>query len=138
MIRNGGHVYGIPSFDGTSSREMGVIPVMTLVSSVLEVTEISEGNFEVTVSAGYLHGVPSYVAGKVEIAIDGQRFEVLRVNAENLIAVGSTRPIVGEEVYLFGDETNGEQTVREWGDAIGTLGDEICCRISPAVERRLV
>jgi alanine racemase len=62
----------------------------------------------------------------------------VQVDSETLTAVGNNTVTPGETAYLFGDGTHGELTVREWGDFLGTLGDEICCRISPTVERKLI
>ena len=138
MVRTGGHVYGIPSFDGTSAKEMGVIPVMTLVSTVDQVTKTANGEFEITVGAGFTHGVPGLSKGKTEVAIGGNRYLVTGVFAESMTVSGLLEAKIGEEVYIFGDGTHGEQTVRQWSDAIGTLGDEICCRMSPALKRTLV
>lgn len=138
MVRNGGHAYGIPSFDGATADSMGLVPVMTLLSEVISCQSTDDNQFEVKISAGYLHGIPGYAANKVQAAINGKRFLITQVGDESLTALGSTFARPGDKVYLFGDGSNGEQTVREWGDSIGTLGDEICCRISPAVKREIV
>jgi alanine racemase len=138
MVRTGGHVYGIPSFDGTSAQEMGVIPVMTVVSKVEQVNKAETGEFEITVGAGFTHGIPGLAKGKTEVAIAGNRYSISGVFAETMTVSGLLEVEVGADVFIFGDGTHGEQTVREWGDAIGTLGDEICCRISPALKRTLV
>jgi alanine racemase len=138
MIRNGGHVYGIPSFDGTTPKDMDLIPVMTLVSRVSQVDQVSNNQVRLTVQAGYTHGIPGLAAGKTEVAIRGQRYSVTEVLAESMIVIGATAADVGEIVHIFGDGSHGEQTVREWGDAIGTLGDEICCRINPSLKRIVV
>lgn len=138
LVRNGGHAYGIPSFDGISAEAMGLIPVMTLTAPVVALENTVDGLNSVKIAAGYLHGIPGYSANKVEVAIGGNRFRVVHVDSETLTAVGKEVVTAGETAYLFGDGTHGEQTVREWGDAIGTLGDEICCRVSPAVARQLI
>ncbi len=138
MIRNGGHVYGIPSFDGTTPKDMGLIPVMTLVSKVSQVERLSNNQVRLTVQAGYTHGIPGLAAGKTEVAIRGQRYSVTEVLAESMIVTGATAVDVGDIVYIFGDGSHGEQTVRQWGDSIGTLGDEICCRINPSLKRIVV
>ncbi len=138
VVRNGGHAYGIPSFDGVSAETMGLIPVMTLTAPVVAIEKNSDGSNSVKIAAGYLHGIPGYAVNKVDLAIGGNRFRLVRIDSETLTAVGNSSVPLGEPAYLFGDGTHGEQTVREWGDAIGTLGDEICCRISPTVERKLI
>jgi len=138
IIRNGGHVYGIPSFGGITPEQMGLIPVMTLVSKVLHVEKNLRGDFEVSVQAGYTHGIPGMSAGKVEVSINGNRYLVSKVLAESMLVTGPHLAEAGDDVYIFGNGRHGEQTVREWGDAIGTLGDEICCRISPSLKRTIV
>ena len=138
MIRNGGHVYGIPSFDGTTPKDMGLIPVMTLVSKVSEVQQVSNNQFHLRVQAGYTHGIPGLAAGITEVTIGGRRYLVTEVLAESMIVTGSEPADLGEIVYIFGDGSHGEQTVRQWADAIGTLGDEICCRINPSLRRIVV
>lgn len=133
-VRVGGHAYGIPSFDDVTPTEMGLIPVMTLVGeAVADVDE--EWGGVVSVSGGFTDGVPGYSAGAVSVTVGGVRHEVRAVLEDEIIASGTPQ---FTEVFLFGDGSHGEQTVREWGDAIGTLGDEITCRISPRVKRVVV
>jgi alanine racemase len=132
-VRIGGHAYGIPSFDDITPHEMGLEPVMTLTAPASRSSHPVHGSI-VRVDAGYLDGVPGYATRKVAVTIGGVRCEVLEVLDDHLIArdagVGTA-----DTAYLFGSGEMGEQTVREWGDALGTLGDEITCRIPASVER---
>ena len=131
-VRVGGHAYGIPSFDGITPNEMGLIPVLTLTASISNDTA---GN--PFVAAGYLDGIPGYAAGKASISVNGELLMIEKVEADRTDLHGLPAGATGT-AYIFGDGENGEQTVRQWGDLLGTLGDEITCRIPARVERRLV
>jgi alanine racemase len=39
---------------------------------------------------------------------------------------------------LFGPGSSGEATLQEWGDTLGTIGEEIVTRLSPRIPRRFV
>lgn len=133
-VRIGGHAYGIPSFNNISPAEMDLIPVMTLVGSAEADLDDEWGPIAI-VAGGFADGVPGYAAGKTHVTVNGVRHAIQAVLEDEILAGGAPS---GAEVYLFGDGSHGEQTVREWGDAIGTLGDEITCRISASVTRRVV
>lgn len=133
-VRVGGHAYGIPSFDDITPSEMGLIPVMTLVGQGHPDVDDEWGSI-LSVSGGFTDGIPSYAANRVEVTVEGKRFPILAVLEDEVIASG---PGTSGTVYLFGDGRHGEQTVREWGDSLGTLGDEITCRVSPRVPRVVV
>lgn len=133
-VRVGGHAYGIPSFDDITPTEMGLVPVMTLVGSA-EPDHDEEWGAVVSVSGGFADGIPGYAADRVSVTVGGVRHSVRAVLEDEIIAAGTP---ADDTVYLFGDGSHGEQTVREWGDEMGTLGDEITCRISPLVPRVIV
>ena len=134
MVRRGGHCWGIPSFDGVTPAEMGLIPVMTLRAQV-----IATRGTRIFVSAGYGDGIPRNVAGACSVAIRGLRLPIVAVERDLLVADGAAAAEavrVGAPVTLFGTGAAGDQTVREWGDRSGTLGDEITTRIAARVPRR--
>lgn len=142
MVRMGGHCWGIPSFDGVTPREIGLEPVLTLRSEVSAIRTGADGGPRAVVPAGYAQGVPVVAAGRVSVSVRGRRRPVLEVHRDRIeIGLdgadgGDVRR--GDPVVLFGTGDSGEQTVREWGDAIGTLGDEIVTRIPARVPRRYV
>jgi alanine racemase len=137
MVRMGGHCWGIPSFDGVTPEDIGLTPVMTLRSVVVGTRhDHPQWGGVGYVSAGYGDGVPRAVAGEVSVAVDGQLTPVLDVHRDYLIVADPTARLrTGNEAVLFGTGRQGEQTVRQWGDATGTLGDEITARISARVPR---
>jgi alanine racemase len=132
-VRIGGHAYGIPSFDDITPHEMGLEPVMTLVAPSSPTHHPTHGSV-VRVEAGFVDGVPGYAVGAVSVTIDGQRCPIVEVNEDHLFARNPGVSAAGI-ARLFGPGDMGEQTVREWGDALGTLGDEITCRIPASVTR---
>lgn len=132
FVRVGGHAFGIPSFDGITPKEMGLIPVMTLTAPVS--TDSAGRTF---VAAGYLDGIPGYAAGKASICVEGNLLLIDRVEADRTYLHDLTSGATGT-AYIFGDGENGEQTVRQWGDLLGTLGDEITSRIPARIPRKLV
>jgi alanine racemase len=137
LVRMGGHCWGIPSFDGVTPAEIGLTPVMTLRAQVLAV-RVGRERAEAYVSAGYGDGVPRNVAGRTAVAVRGLRNPITRVERDHLvIAVEPGADVAaGDPAVLFGTGSEGEQTVREWGDLSGTLGDEITTRIAARVPRR--
>ena len=140
LVRMGGHCWGIPSFDGVTPAEIGLVPVMTLRAQVLGIRELGDERAEAYVSAGYGDGVPRNVAGNCAVAVRGVQHPIVRVERDHLvIAVApGTELEQGDAAVLFGTGSAGEQTVRQWGDLSGTLGDEITTRIAARVPRRYV
>ncbi|WP_261167166.1 alanine racemase [Microbacterium sp. Marseille-Q6965] len=138
LVRMGGHCWGIPSFDGVTPAQMGLVPVMTLRAQVLGVRRDRDRALAF-VSAGYGDGVPRSVAGKASVALGGTQHPIVAVERDHLVVdVTGREPEVGEAAVLFGTGAEGEQTVREWGDLSGTLGDEITTRIASRVPRRYI
>ena len=137
MVRMGGHCWGIPSFDGVTPRDIGLEPVMTLTAPVVGVrSDDARAGRVGIVQAGYGDGIPRLAAGLVSVAVNGVRFPIVDVDRDELtVADPDALLTVGQTATLFGTGAHGEQTVREWGDAIGTLGDEITARILPRVPR---
>lgn len=135
MVRMGGHCWGIPSFDGVTPADIGLAPVMTLRSRVAAVRATPEGR-RAFVPVGFALGVPSVAAGRVSIAVGGRRYPVVAVHRDHLELEVDPAVQAGDEAVLFGSGSRGEQTVREWGDLIGTLGDEIVTRLSVRISRR--
>lgn len=139
MVRMGGHCWGIPSFDGVTPAEIGLTPVMSLRAQVLGTRRRADGTTTAWISAGYGDGVPRNTAGAVTVAVRGIQHPVIGVERDSMaLEVTGTEVTAGETAVLFGSGAEGEQTVRQWGDATGTLGDEITARIAARVPRRYI
>ncbi len=144
LVRMGGHCWGIPSFDGVTPADIGLVPVMTLHAQVLGVRTTETGSASLYVGAGYGDGLPRRLAGRVAVAVRGVRFAVVAVERDHLELTASKDDVralgiaTGDDAVLFGTGAEGEQTVRQWGDLTGTLGDEITTRIAARVPRRYI
>lgn len=137
MVRMGGHCWGIPSFDGVTPAEIGITPVLTLVSHVSGFTHGSEGSRAV-VPLGHADGIPASAAGRVSVLVRGALVPVEEVHTDTLVLTWGAGVQAGDRVVLFGSARDGEQTVRQWGDLTETLGDEIVTRLGKRIPRRYV
>ncbi|PZE87333.1 alanine racemase [Curtobacterium sp. MCBD17_032] len=151
MVRMGANLFGIPGADGVSAADLGLTPVMTVTSSVAKTKRVPAGtgvSYDYTyrtdaettlalVPVGYADGVARAAQGRVEVAVNGTRYPIAgRVAMDQfLVDVGDDDVRVGDPVTLFGTGEDGEMTVLEWASAIGTIGEEVVCRIGGRVQR---
>ncbi|MFK4728641.1 alanine racemase [Agromyces mediolanus] len=152
LVRLGIACYGIPPFaDGTTSAELGLIPVMTLRGRVAAVRRIAAGDGVsyghtwraerdttlALVPLGYADGIPRQASGRGEVLLAGARRPVVgRIAMDQfLVDVGDDAVAVGDEVVLFGDPATGAPSADDWGVAADTIGYEIVTRIGPRVPR---
>ncbi|MEY3617615.1 MAG: alanine racemase, partial [Actinomycetota bacterium] len=152
MVRVGIAVYGIspdPSMDEACA---DLRPALSLVSGVSFVKTVNAGEaisyghrhrFErptnvATVPIGYADGVPrrlSAVGG--EVLIGGRRRPIVGVVTMDqlMVDMGDDWCAVGDEVVLIGRQGDQRVTANEWGSALGTIGYEIVCAMSPRLPR---
>ena len=136
-VRIGAFTYGIAPGDGVTPSDIGIEPVMTLTSEVTSVTA-DAGGLTATVGAGFLDGVPSRAAGRVSIAMRGERHPIIEVRAAESVAAELSGEVrVGDQVTLFGSGRRGEGSLQEWADALGTIGEELVVRIPSSVATAL-
>jgi len=138
MVRMGGHVWGIPSFDGITPAEMNLRPALTLSAAITAVEPLGDGaGYLVEVPLGFADGIPRNVRSLVDVAVGGIRYPLVDEIGHSSFTLRVEAPVVvGDRAVLFGPGDSGEQTVREWGDLSGTLGDEIVARLGERIERR--
>lgn len=138
LVRTGAFLYGIAPGGGVGPADIGIEPVMTLYTRVCSI-ERRDSGVVATVSAGWLDGVPPRAAGRVEVAIGGVLYPVASVSSTTFECDlrGSTAG-VGDVVTLFGSGAAGEQSLQQWADALGTIGEEIVTRIPQRAPRRYV
>ena len=138
LVRTGAFLYGIAPGGGVGPADIGIEPAMTLSAPVTSI-EHHAGISTAVIAAGWLDGIPVAAAGRVDIAIAGSRFKVSTVAADSMVAVGVKQGVqVGDIATLFGPGHDGEPTLDEWADALGTIGEEVAVGINPAVHRRYV
>jgi alanine racemase len=134
LVRIGAFSYGIAPGDGITPASLGLIPVMTLSAPVLSV-----GSGAAVIGVGYGDGISSAVAGAVSVAVGGARYPVTAIELDRLVLdIGEASMMQGERAFLFGTGSNGEATLQEWADALGTIGEEIVTRLSSRVPRRYI
>ena len=152
LVRPGIAVYGIsPGPEVGTSESLGLTPVMTLASRLVQVKELPAG---VGVSYGHEYTTPrDTTVGLVPLGYaDG--IQRAASSVAPILAAGRVRPIAGrvcmdqfvidldgdqaqagDVVTLFGPGTHGEPTAAEWAQATGTIAYEIVTCIGPRVPR---
>ncbi|MDO5617342.1 alanine racemase [Kocuria sp.] len=158
LVRVGIGVYGISPFVDRSAHDLGLIPAMTLRTTVSNVKDVPAGqgvsygfNYRTErpttlalIPLGYADGVPRIGTGG-PVQIQGVTYaEVGRVAMDQMVvdlgapglAANSQNGLVGAEAVLFGADEN--PSVRLWSQAAQTIDYEIVTRISPRVPREYV
>lgn len=135
VVRVGAFTYGIAPGAGIGPASLGLVPVMTLASSVSEVIA-ENGRIQSVVPVGFGDGLPSELAGRATVAISGRRYLITAVEVDRLLVEVEDSTQVGDEVILFGTGSAGEQTLQEWADATDTIGEELVVRLGAGVRRR--
>lgn len=154
MVRVGVSVYGLSPFPGRSPQQLGLVPAMTLRSTVSAVKEVPAGQGVsyglswvsdrattlALVPLGYADGVPRSGTGG-PVRIRGRTHPVVgRVAMDQIVvdlgAPGLAAPehgLLGAEAVLFG--AGEDPSASAWADAAGTINYEIVTRVSPRVQR---
>src|SRR5690554_2308945 len=137
LVRVGAFTYGIAPGSGLGPGDLGLLPVMTLVSSVSEI--ITEGGLtRGVVPIGFGDGLSTELAGRASAAVGGRRHRICAVQVDRLTIEASDGLAIGDPVVLFGTGEAGEQTLQEWADATGTIGEEFVVRLGSHIPRRYI
>jgi alanine racemase len=138
MVRIGAFVYGISPAGGPHEAELGISPVMSLRTRVVD---LRDG--EAVLPIGGWHGVPRSAAAGVArgsgeagvgVGIRGNRHPVLQVGSD-WMTVAALDVAQGDEAVLFGPGDDGEPTATEWAEAIDTIGEEIVLKVDRRIPR---
>ena len=130
LVRVGAFCYGIRPAGGPSTDELGLRP-----SSRLEARVTSVDAAGVTIDVGALYGLPSSLAGRIEVGTPAGSRPLLTVDDDAAKVVGWPDAAPGDLVTVFGPGDAGEGSVTDLAEAIGTIGEEIAVRVSPLVPR---
>lgn len=145
MVRVGAFLYGIGPGDGIGPAELGLVPVMTLCAPVLALVQ-RDGKSFAEIALGGATGLLAEAAGAASVAIGHRRYlidtvgvtrsliDLSTADPRGTVRVGDTVQ-VGDTVTLFGSGAAGEPTLQEWADAMGTIGEELVCRVSALIPR---
>lgn len=128
LVRVGAFCFGVRSADGPDLP--GIAPAAELVAPVLRI----DGD-EVVVGVGSFDGLPSILAGRVQVGTPAGARTLLAVGPDTVRVAGWDAAAVGDEVVLFGRGAHGESTPTTLAEAIGTVGEEILCRLTAHVRR---
>lgn len=129
-VRIGAFCYGVRSADGPRASALGLRPVAALRGAVVAVEED-----EVVVGIGSLDGVPSTLAGRVNVGTPGGARALRRVDAEVLTVASWPGAALGDPVTVFGPGEQHERSATTLAETIGTIGEEILLRVSPRIPR---
>ncbi|MET4705609.1 alanine racemase [Frigoribacterium sp. UYMn621] len=132
LVRIGAFSYGISPGGGITPSSLWLEPVMTLTAPVIAVRDGLA-----TVGIGFGDGIPSAAAGVLQLSIYGRLHEIVAVHIDTLVVeTGEALVRSGDTAVLFGSGADGEPTLQEWADELGTIGEEIVTRLSPRIRRR--
>ncbi len=154
MVRLGIAMYGLRPGPGVADLCEGLAPAMAIIARVSAVRWIETGEavsyglrrpvesstLIATVPIGYADGVPRALGTTdVEVLLNGvrRRFAGTITMDQLMLDCGTDSAVqVGDEVVLIGRQGTDTVTADEWADAIGTIGYEIVCGISPRMFRK--
>ena len=149
QVREGIMLYGASPFVHRSAHALGLKPVMTLASRIIDVHQFAAGEpvgYGATfrcpedmpvgvVAIGYGDGYPRHAPSGTPVLVNGRRARLAgRVSMDmlsvDLRGVGPVRP--GDPVVLWGDGLPCDEVAR----AAGTIAYELFCGVAARVPRR--
>lgn len=154
MVRLGIAMYGLRPGPGVADLCDGLAPAMAIIARVSAVRWIEAGEavsyglrrpvesstLIATVPIGYADGVPRALGTTdVEVLLNGvrRRFAGTITMDQLMLDCGTDSAVqVGDEVVLIGRQGSDSITADQWADAVGTIGYEIVCGISPRMFRK--
>lgn len=154
MVRLGIAMYGLRPGAGVADLCAGLIPAMSLKARVSAVRwveageavsyglvrPLAKGSLIATVPIGYADGVPRALGRtNIQVLLNGVprtiagtiTMDQLMIDCESDSSV-----MAGDEVVLIGKQGEQSVTADDWAEALGTIGYEIVCGISPRIFRR--
>lgn len=156
MVRVGLGLYGLSPFEGKTSADLGLRPVMRLVAHVAGAKRVDGGQGVSyglrwhaerpttlgLVPVGYADGIPRIAEG-THVSIDGVRYPLVGRIAMDQFVIdlgpdAEPADFLGKDAVVFGDPERGEPAVEEWSEASRTINYETVTRISDRVPRRMV
>ena len=154
MVRLGIAMYGLRPGAGVAELCAGLIPAMSLKARVSAVRWVEageavsyglvrpliKGSLIATVPIGYADGVPRALGRtNIQVLLNGvpRSFAGTITMDQLMIDCESDSSVtVGDEVVLIGKQGEHSVTADDWAEALGTIGYEIVCGISPRIFRR--
>ena len=145
-VRPGIALYGASPFADRSAAELGLLPVMTLATSVIAVRRVARGegvgygatwvaprdSTIAVIAAGYGDGVHRSLANGTPVLVDGQRAALVGRVSMDMLAVdvsGLANVRIGTPVVLWGKGLPVEEVARH----AGTIAYELLCSVGQRV-----
>ncbi|GAA4482674.1 alanine racemase [Microbacterium panaciterrae] len=128
LVRVGAFCYGVRSADGPELP--GIVPAAELTATVLGI----DGD-EVVAGIGSFDGLPSTLGGRVQVGTPAGPRTLRSVQLDTVRVAAWDGAAVGDEVVLFGRGGSGESSPTTLAEEIGTVGEEILCRLTAHVRR---
>lgn len=129
LVRVGAFSYGIRPAGGPGEDELGIEPI-----SVLHATVIEADSTSARIDVGHLHGLPSSLAGRFDVATPEGPRRVIAIEATSTVIEGWTSATVGAAVAVFG--AGAISTATDLAETIDSIGEEVALRVSPSLPRR--
>lgn len=153
LVRCGIAAYGLsPVPDLYTSRELGLVPAMTVSGRLAVVKRIPAGSGvsyghtyhtekETTIGVvpvGYGDGVPRHASSRAPVLAAGRLRTIAgRVCMDQFVLdLDDDDAEPGDPFVLFGTGAGGEPTAQDWADACETISYEIVTRIGGRMSRR--
>ncbi len=150
-IRPGLLLYGVSPFADTRSEDLGLVPVMTLVTRLIALRDVKAGETvgyasawtaacptRVAIAAvGYGDGYPRNISSGTMVLINGARRPIVGRVSMDMIAVDATEgqpPKIGDEVVLWGRGLPVEEVAAQ----AGTIPYELLCGVSQRVLHEVI
>ncbi len=152
LVRPGIILYGYSPVKGKSSRDLGLVPVLSLRSEIAALREIEPGTGVsygrtfvatqrtrvATVPIGYADGYSVRLSNVGQVLVHGRRVPVIGRVCMDMLMVDVTAlsgVAVGDEVVLYGRQGEEEVTVEEVAERLGTISYEVLCAVGKRVPR---
>lgn len=129
LVRVGAFSYGIRPAGGPGEAELGIEPIAGLVATVIAVDPAG-----VHLDVGSLHGLPSALSGRFDVATAGGARRVEAIGPISTAVAPWDDARVGDEIIVFG--RGALRTATDLAEIIDTIGEEIALRVSPWIPRR--
>ncbi len=148
-VRPGIALYGSSPMEGQSAEDLGLKPVMTLVSRIIALRHVPQGEsvgygaswtakaatHVAIVAIGYGDGYPRHVKEGARVLVDGSLCDVVGRVSMDMIAVdvsSVSAVALNDAVTLWGNGLPVEH-VAEWA---GTVNYELLCQVTDRVDHR--
>jgi alanine racemase len=149
-VRPGLALYGVSPFAHEPAAKFGLVPVMTLESTVLTVREVKRGETVgyagawraeresaiAILAAGYGDGLPRHLANGTPVLIGGTRYPLVGRVSMDMIAVdvtGAPKIVAGNKAVIWGEGLPVEEIARH----ADTIPYELLCGVSQRVPLEL-